>query len=79
MVAARRAKEVEETVLLIRKAESDGIFVKTDVADEDDVRSLVEKTIDKYDRLDSAFDNVGIGELKTSIFVVKLDTIRSFK
>ena len=65
-VATRRAKEGEETVRLIRKAESDGIFVKTDVAGEDDVRSLVEKNIDKYDRLDYAFDNVGIGEIKTA-------------
>ena len=37
------------------------------MADEDDVRSWVEKTIDKYDRLDYAFNNVGIGEIKPSL------------
>ena len=53
-VAARRFKEGEETVSLIKDAGGDGIFVKTDVANEDEVKSLVEKTIKKYDRLDSA-------------------------
>ena len=45
VVAARRAKEGEETVSLVREAGSDGIFVKTDVADEVSVRSLVENTV----------------------------------
>jgi len=45
-VAARRAKEGEETVHLVKEAGSDGIFVMTDVANEDDVRSLVEKTVE---------------------------------
>lgn len=67
VVAARRAKEGEETVRLVRKAESDGIFVKTDVSNEDDVRLLVEKTINKYNRLDYAFNNAGIGETMTSL------------
>ena len=39
-VAARRAKEGEETIRLVKGAGSEGIFVKTDVANEDDVRSL---------------------------------------
>ena len=60
IVAARRVKEGEETVHLIKEAGSDGIFVKTDVANEDDVRSLVEKTVKAYGRLDFAFNNAGI-------------------
>ncbi len=59
-VAARRANEGEETVRLIKEAGSDGIFIKTDVANENDVRSLVEKTVEKYGRLDYAFNNAGI-------------------
>ena len=51
-VAARRAKEGKETVGLVKEAGSDGIFVKTDVANENDVRSLVEKTIKIYGKLD---------------------------
>jgi NAD(P)-dependent dehydrogenase (short-subunit alcohol dehydrogenase family) len=65
VIAGRRAKEGEQTVQLVKEAGSDGIFVKTDVANEDDVRSLVEKTVKTYGRLDYAFNNAGIGETMT--------------
>jgi NAD(P)-dependent dehydrogenase (short-subunit alcohol dehydrogenase family) len=39
-------------VHLVKEAGSDGIFVKTDAANEDDVRSLVERTIEIYGKLD---------------------------
>ena len=63
--AARRINEGEETVRLVKDAGSDGMFVKTDVANEDDVRSLVEKTVNKYGRLDYAFNNAGMEEILT--------------
>jgi NAD(P)-dependent dehydrogenase (short-subunit alcohol dehydrogenase family) len=66
-VAARRAKEGEETVQLVKEAGSDGIFVKTNVANEDDVRSLVEKTVKTYGKLDYAFNNAGIAETMTPL------------
>jgi NAD(P)-dependent dehydrogenase (short-subunit alcohol dehydrogenase family) len=66
-VAARRSKEGEETVHLIKEAGSDGIFVKTDVANENDVRLLVEKTVKQYNRLDYAFNNAGIEEMTTPL------------
>ena len=66
-VAARRAKEGEETVHLVKEAGSEGIFVKTDVANEDDVKSLVEKTVEMYDRLDYAFNNAAIPETTASL------------
>ena len=66
-IAARRTKEGEETVQLVKEAGSDGVFVKTDVANEDDVRALVEKTVKTYDRLDYAFNNAGIGEPMTPL------------
>ena len=59
-IAGRRVKEREETVRLIKEAGSEGIFVKTDVANENDVRSLVERTVETYGRLDYAFNNAGI-------------------
>ena len=64
-IAARRIYEGEETVRLVKEAGSDGMFVKTDVANEDDVRSLVENTIKTYGRLDYAFNNAGIEEIMT--------------
>ena len=66
-IAARRAKEGEETVRLVKEAGSEGIFVKTDVANEDDVRSLVEETVKTYGRLDYAFNNAGIEETMTPL------------
>lgn len=66
-IAARRAKEGEETVRLVKEAGSEGIFVKTDVANENDVRSLVEKTVKQYNRLDYAFNNAGIEERTTPL------------
>lgn len=64
-VAARRVKEGEETVRLVEEAGSEGIFVKTDVANEDDIRSLVERSAKSYGRLDYAFNNAGIEEIMT--------------
>jgi NAD(P)-dependent dehydrogenase (short-subunit alcohol dehydrogenase family) len=66
-VAARRASEGEETVRLVKEAGSDAIYVKTDVAIENDVRSLVEKTVDTYGKLDYAVNNAGIGEKMTPL------------
>ena len=73
-VAARRFKEGEETVGLIKEAGGDGIFVKTDVANEDEVKSLVEKTIKKYDRLDYAVNNAAMGETMTPFVDKTSDT-----
>ena len=56
-VAALRDKEGEEIVRLAKEAGSEGIFVKTDVTNEDNIKMLVEKTFKNYDRLDYAFNN----------------------
>ena len=64
-IAARPINEGEETVRLVEEAGSEGIFVKTDVANEDDIRSLVERSTKSYGRLDYAFNNAGIEEIMT--------------
>jgi NAD(P)-dependent dehydrogenase (short-subunit alcohol dehydrogenase family) len=51
--------------LCVEEAGGDGTCVKTDVANESDVRSLVERTVDTYGRLDYAFNNAGIEEMIT--------------
>ena len=66
-IAARRPKEGEETVKLVKDAGSEGIFVKTDVTNEDDIRSLVERSTKKFGRLDCAFNNAGIEESMTPL------------
>ena len=60
VVSGRRAKEGEETVELIRAAGGDGIFVKADVSKASEVESLVQQVVEKFGRLDVAFNNAGI-------------------
>jgi len=66
VIAARRAQESEETLELVKKAGSDGIFVKTDVTRENEVEQLVELAVGKYGRLDYAFNNAAMVEDSTS-------------
>ncbi len=74
VIAARRANESEETLELVKKAGSDGIFVKTDVTREHEVEQLVELAVGKYGRLDYAFNNAGMVEDPTS-FVDQTSTV----
>jgi NAD(P)-dependent dehydrogenase (short-subunit alcohol dehydrogenase family) len=60
VVAGRREVEGKETVDLVRAAGGDGLFVKTDVSHAAEVQALVRKTVEKFGRLDIAFNNAGI-------------------
>jgi NAD(P)-dependent dehydrogenase (short-subunit alcohol dehydrogenase family) len=60
VVAGRREVEGKETIDLIRAAGGDGLFVKTDVSRAAEVAALVQKTVEKFGRLDVAFNNAGI-------------------
>lgn len=50
----------EETVSMIKDAGGDAIFVKADVAKSDEVKALIDKTVETYGRLDCAHNNAGI-------------------
>jgi NAD(P)-dependent dehydrogenase (short-subunit alcohol dehydrogenase family) len=63
VVAGRREKEGQETVALVAKAGGDAAFVKSDVARADDVAGMVRFTLEKYGRLDFAFNNAGIEQM----------------
>src|SRR5580704_10339530 len=60
VVAGRREVEGKETIELIRGAGGEGLFVKTDVSRAVEVEKLVRKTVEKFGRLDIAFNNAGI-------------------
>jgi NAD(P)-dependent dehydrogenase (short-subunit alcohol dehydrogenase family) len=60
VVAGRRVEEGNETVKLIQQAGGKGLFVKTDVTKEADVKAMVEQTVKAFGRLDIAFNNAGI-------------------
>lgn len=59
VVTGRREKEGLETVALIQKAGQQGAFVRADVSQENDCRQMVQFTLDKFGRLDCAFNNAG--------------------
>ena len=46
----------------VKESGGDGVFVKTDVSNEDSVISLVQETVKLYGRLDYAFNNAGVVE-----------------
>jgi NAD(P)-dependent dehydrogenase (short-subunit alcohol dehydrogenase family) len=60
VVAGRRETEGQETIDLIRAAGGESFFVQTDVSQSADVQALVQKTVEKFGRLDIAFNNAGI-------------------
>jgi NAD(P)-dependent dehydrogenase (short-subunit alcohol dehydrogenase family) len=61
VVAGRREVEGKETMELIRRATgSDALFVKADVSKAAEVDVLIQRTVEKFGRLDVAFNNAGI-------------------
>ena len=60
VVAGRRELEGQETVELVRAAGGDGLFVKTDVSKASEVEALLQKAVERFGRLDIAFNNAGI-------------------
>jgi NAD(P)-dependent dehydrogenase (short-subunit alcohol dehydrogenase family) len=61
VVANRREKEGMETVEMIKKAGGEAMFVRTDVRIASQVENMVNQTVKRYDRLDTAFNNAGVG------------------
>ena len=50
----------EETVDIIKKNGGEAFFIKADVSDKDEVELFIQKAVEKYGRLDCAFNNAGI-------------------
>ncbi len=64
VISGRRKAEGAETVALVEKAGGKGIFLQSDVSDEEQVKKLVATVVDHFGRLDIAFNNAGVeGEL----------------
>jgi len=69
VVADIDVKNGEETVLRIKVAGDEAIFIKTNVSQEVEVEALIKKTVETYGRLDCAFNNAGIHK----VFVSTID------
>jgi len=60
-IGARRAAESEETIRQIQAQGGEAIFVPTDVTRADQVKNLMDTAVSRWQRLDYAFNNAGIG------------------
>ncbi len=60
VLTGRREKEGAQVVDEIKKLGGEAAFVRADVAKDPDVKAMVDFTIDKYGRLDVAFNNAGV-------------------
>jgi NAD(P)-dependent dehydrogenase (short-subunit alcohol dehydrogenase family) len=60
VVAGRREREGEKTVELIHAAGGEGLFVKTDVSKASEVEALIQTVVERFGRLDLAFNNAGV-------------------
>ena len=54
-------KRGRETVQAIQQMKGEATFIRTDVSNPKDCQALVDRTLEKYGRLDIAFNNAGIG------------------
>jgi NAD(P)-dependent dehydrogenase (short-subunit alcohol dehydrogenase family) len=59
VVSGRRDKEGQELVAELQALGAEAIFFRTDVRNDDDVRKLVDQTINRFGRLDIAVNNAG--------------------
>src|SRR5580700_1172410 len=59
VVSGRRDEEGQKLVSEIRKMDAEAEFVHADVRREEDVRNLIDKTVERYGRLDVAVNAAG--------------------
>jgi NAD(P)-dependent dehydrogenase (short-subunit alcohol dehydrogenase family) len=59
VVSGRREKQGQELAAELQALGAEAIFVRTDVRNDDDVRKLVDQTVNRFGRLDIAVNNAG--------------------
>jgi NAD(P)-dependent dehydrogenase (short-subunit alcohol dehydrogenase family) len=64
VVAGRREQEGKKLEKELRELGAEVEFVKTDVRNDDDVRALIDKTVERFGRLDIAVNNAGTEGLR---------------
>src|SRR6478672_12400871 len=60
VVSGRREKEGAEVVNEIKKLGGEAAFVRGDVAKDADIQAMVQFTVEKFGKLDVAFNNAGV-------------------
>jgi NAD(P)-dependent dehydrogenase (short-subunit alcohol dehydrogenase family) len=67
VVAGRREVQGNETIEMVREAGGDGLFVKSDVSKAAEVETLIQQVVERFGRLDIAFNNAGIEGIQAPI------------
>ena len=60
VLTGRREKEGAQVVAEIKKLLGEAAFVRTDIAKDADVKAMVKFVVDKFGKLDIAFNNAGV-------------------
>jgi NAD(P)-dependent dehydrogenase (short-subunit alcohol dehydrogenase family) len=67
VIAARRVPEGEQTVKAIEAEGGKGFFNQADVSQQNQVESLVDYIVQRFGRIDYAFNNAGVGSSSANI------------
>jgi len=67
LIAGRRESEIEAAAIACRDLGAEALAVRTDVTREEDVERLVRTALDRYGRLDAAFNNAGVQERRAPL------------
>src|SRR5579862_5108052 len=59
VISGRREEEGKKLLAELRQLGAEAEFVRSDVRHEEDVRNLVDKTVERFGRLDMAVNNAG--------------------
>lgn len=78
VIAGRREAEGNAVVDTIVKAGGTAMFVQTDIADEGQVKNLIEETVQNYGRLDIAFNNAGVEMTGPLVDMTEADYHKTF-
>jgi NAD(P)-dependent dehydrogenase (short-subunit alcohol dehydrogenase family) len=73
VVAARNQKALESLASSIESDGSDVLVVQTDVTDSTSVELLVNRTMERYGRLDFAFNNAGDGHMPSPLAEIRVE------
>jgi NAD(P)-dependent dehydrogenase (short-subunit alcohol dehydrogenase family) len=73
VLAARNSSQLEATAHSIDPSGNDVLALSTDVADPASVERLIQSTIDKFGRLDFAFNNAGDGHMPSPLADVGIE------
>src|SRR4029434_3268453 len=60
VLSGRREKEGAQVVAEIKKLGGEAAFVRADVAKDADVQAMIKFTVDKFGKIDIAFNNAGV-------------------